>query len=143
MADILFDFPIKADVVTVFACVTTPAGLDEWWTLRSSGEPLLGAEYQLHFGPDYDWRARVTRLVPDDVFELTMTSATPDWLGTRVAVKVTPHGDRTMVSFSHSGWREADEHFRITACCWAMYLRILRRFIEHGERVPYAERLDV
>jgi len=23
-----------------------------------------------------------------------------------------------------------------------MYLRILRRFIEHGERVPYEQRLD-
>jgi hypothetical protein len=23
-----------------------------------------------------------------------------------------------------------------------MYLRILRRWLEHGERVPYAERLD-
>ena len=143
MADILHDFPIKADAATVFAGFTTPAGLDEWWTLRSAGAPQPGGEYALHFGPGYDWRARVTRLVPDEAFELTMTTATTDWLGTRVGVKLVPHGERTMVSFSHSGWADASEHFRITSCCWAMYLRILRRFIEHGERVPYAQRLDV
>ena len=143
MADILLDFPIRADPATVFAGFTTPAGLDEWWTLRSEGVPELGAEYTLYFGPAYDWCARVTRLVPDEAFELTMTTAMPEWLGTRVGVRLTPQGDRTMVSFSHSGWADASEHFRITSCCWAMYLRILRRFIEHGERVPYAQRLDV
>lgn len=37
----------------------------------------------------------------------------------------------------------ANDHFRTSSCCWAQYLRILRRFLEHGERVPYAERLDV
>ena len=26
--------------------------------------------------------------------------------------------------------------------CWAMYLRLLKRFVEAGEVVPYAERLD-
>jgi hypothetical protein len=27
--------------------------------------------------------------------------------------------------------------------CWAMYLLILRRYVEHGEQVAYEERLDV
>jgi hypothetical protein len=27
--------------------------------------------------------------------------------------------------------------------CWAMYLRLLRRNVEAGEVVPYAQRLDV
>jgi hypothetical protein len=27
--------------------------------------------------------------------------------------------------------------------CWAIYLRVLRRWLEHGERVPYEQRLDV
>jgi len=27
--------------------------------------------------------------------------------------------------------------------CWAMYLRILGRHLEHGESVPFEKRLDV
>lgn len=50
---------------------------------------------------------------------------------------------RTLVHFSHRGWRDANTHYRVSNCCWAMYLRILRRNIEHGETVPYEKRLDV
>ncbi len=35
------------------------------------------------------------------------------------------------------------EHYRISCYCWAMYLRILKRYLEHGETVQYARRLDV
>jgi hypothetical protein len=37
----------------------------------------------------------------------------------------------------------SNDHFRISCYCWPMYLRLLRRHIEHGEVVPYADRLDV
>jgi uncharacterized protein YndB with AHSA1/START domain len=38
---------------------------------------------------------------------------------------------------------KADAHYRVSCYCWAMYLRILKRYLEHGETVPYAKRLDV
>src|SRR5712692_8038883 len=39
MADILHQFPIKGSAQRVFDAVSRPAGLDAWWTKRSSGEP--------------------------------------------------------------------------------------------------------
>ena len=60
MADILQDFPIQAAPARVFAGVTEPAHLDQWWTLRSSGRPAVGSIYELDFGPGYAWRAVVT-----------------------------------------------------------------------------------
>jgi hypothetical protein len=50
---------------------------------------------------------------------------------------------RTWVRFHHTGWPDASEHYRTSSHCWALYLRILRRFVEHGETVPYADRLNV
>jgi uncharacterized protein YndB with AHSA1/START domain len=79
MADIQHDFPIKAPIQRVYQAISTPQGLDAWWTQRSSGDAKEGSEFQLWFGPAYDW---------------------------------------------------------------AMYLRILRRFLEHGEVVPYEARLE-
>lgn len=64
MADIFHDFPIRAEAGRVFEAVSTPDGLDRWWTKRSSGEPAEGAEYQLGFGPDHDWLARLRRVAP-------------------------------------------------------------------------------
>jgi uncharacterized protein YndB with AHSA1/START domain len=143
MADILQDFPIAAPAQRVFDAVSTPAGLDEWWTLRSAGEPREGAEYVLFFGDDYDWRARVTRCAAPSEFELEMTRADDDWLGSRVGIRLQPRDTGTWVEFYHSGWPAANEHFRISCHCWAMYLRVLRRFLENGESVPYEERLGV
>jgi uncharacterized protein YndB with AHSA1/START domain len=81
LADILHDFRIDVPPVEVFRAVSHPEGLDRWWTQRSAGEPKEGAEYELCFGPDCAWRAKVTRCVPDSEFELELTRAEEDWVG--------------------------------------------------------------
>lgn len=145
MADILHDFPIAAPPHRVFEAVSSPAGLDQWWTKTSAGNALSGSEYELGFGPEYDWRARVADCKPDRRFELEMTRADADWNGTRVRFELeeTSDGKGTQLRFSHSGWPAANEHYRVSCYCWAMYLRVLRRHIEYGEEVPYERRLDV
>jgi len=143
MPDILNDFPIKAPIADVFRAVTLPQALDEWWTKRSTGTPMLGAEYALWFGPEYDWRARVTKCSPPTVFEIEMVDAGTDWVGTRIGFELAAAAGATQVRFSHLGWPESNEHYRISCHCWPMYLRILRRYLEHGESVPYEQRLDV
>ena len=143
MADVFHDFPIKASLEKVFDAVSTPPGLDQWWTKTSRGEPSEGAEYDLGFGPGYDWRARVTRCVPNTDFELELVHADGDWTGSRVGVHLEERDGKTWVQFWHRGWPSANEHYRISNCCWAMYLRVMRRYLEHGETVPYEDRLDV
>lgn len=142
MADIFHDFPVNASLQRVFEAVSTPAGLDKWWTKRSSGEPREGAEYELWFGPEYDWRAVVSRRVPHTEFELKVTRSDQDWLGTRVGFILNERDGVTQVQFHHSGWPSANDHYRVSCFCWAMYLRLLKRYIEGGEVVPYEERLD-
>ena len=141
MADIFQDFPIKATPARVFEAVSTPSGLDGWWTKRSSGKAAEGEEYQLWFGPRYDWRARVARSVPGALFELEIVRADDDWQGTRVRFHLEPREDATWVQFAHTGWPSANEHYRTSAHCWALYIRILRRRLELGEAVPYEARL--
>ena len=143
MADILHDLPIRASASAVFDMAAVPARLDEWWTLSSDGHPELGATYTLFFGEGYDWRARVTACEPGKCFELELTDAMPDWIGTRVRFELEATGDVTQLRFAHTGWPSATAHYRTSNCCWASYLRILRRHLEHGERVPYDRRLDV
>jgi uncharacterized protein YndB with AHSA1/START domain len=143
MADILQDFPIQAAPQRVFEAVSSPALLDQWWTLRSTGTPTVGANYELDFGPRYQWRATVEQSVPGAAFALRLTLADHDWTGTVVAFELSPARSGTQVRFSHRGWPEVNAHYRTSTHCWALYLRILRRHLEHGESVPYDERLDV
>lgn len=143
MPDILLDVPIKADAEQVFNAFTTPEGLNRWWTKQSQGKPIDGEEYHLHFGPGYDWHAKVTRVTTNSEFDLEMTDADSDWMGTHVGCKLESRDGVTWLRFYHTGWPDANEHYRISCNCWAMYLRILRRYLEHGEVVPYEQRLDV
>jgi uncharacterized protein YndB with AHSA1/START domain len=143
MPDIYSDFPINVPAADVFRVVSTPAGLDQWWTKRSAGTPQVGAEYELSFGPEYDWRARVTACAAPRQFEIEITRAGEDWLGTRVGFDITGQGATSLVRFWHTGWPQSNEHYRVSCYCWPMYLRILRRYLEHGETVPYEQRLEV
>jgi len=143
MSDIFSDLPIRAPQERVYDVVSTPDGLDAWWTKRSAGQRAKGEEFKLWFGPDYDWRATVTKCVPNSEFELQLVHADPDWLGTRVGFLLDCQADLTRVRFYHTGWPAANEHWRVSCYCWPIYLRLLRRHVEHGEFVPYEKRLDV
>ena len=142
MADILQDFPVKASRTKVFEAFSTCRGLDAWWTLDSAGVAEVGSEFALNFGPEYQWRAEVTRFVPGEEIEYTFHVADHDWRSSRVGCRLSQNGDATTVHFYHRGWPEANEHYRISSHCWALYLRLLRRYLECGEIVPYAERLN-
>ena len=143
MPDILHRFQVAAPVSRVFAMFSDPAGLDEWWTLKADGTAEAGAIYRFGFGPGCEWQGLLTACDPDRWIEWEILDADDDWTGTRVGARFTPRDERTTVDFYNSGWRHANEHFRTSSCCWANYLRVLRRFVEHGERVPYARRDDV
>ncbi len=138
---IYHDFPIEAPPERVFAVLQSPEGLDAWWTLESAGTPARGGTYRLGFGPEYDWAAVLKRFEPPRLVEWEMTRADRDWLGTRVGFELDAIPGGTQVRFWHAGWREVNDHFRRSSYCWAMYLRLLRRYIESGQTVPYAGRL--
>jgi uncharacterized protein YndB with AHSA1/START domain len=143
MPDILFSFPISAPPSKVFLAIATPAGLDKWWTSRSKGEAKEGAVYELWFGPEYDWRPTVSKCIVNSDFEFEMSTADSDWTGTRVGFHLEEKQGSTSVDFYHTGWPILNDHYRRSAYCWAMYLRILCRYLEHGETVGYDDRLNV
>jgi uncharacterized protein YndB with AHSA1/START domain len=140
MPDIFHSFRIYGPADRIFEGISTPAGLDVWWTKTSA---VNGAEYDLGFGPGFNWRATVTRSVPSAEFELELTASDADWKGTRVGFEIVPLEKFNEVRFHHTGWQRDTDHYRGSNYCWAMYLRLLKRYVEHGEVVPFEKRLDV
>ncbi len=141
--NIVHYFIINAPLDTVFRAVTTPSGLDTWWTLGCRGRPEIGSLYELDFGNDLVWQAQVVQLVPLKEFALQMTRCHEDWMDTEIAFELTHEKGQAEVRFFHKGWPLSNDHFYISNYCWAMYLRILKRNLEFGEFVPYEERLLV
>ncbi len=142
MEDIYHEFPINASPDRVFEAISTPDGLSAWWTLQAEGVPIAGHIYGLNFGPGYAWRAAVACCQAPNHIEWRFTVADPDWVGTRLRFLLREVNRHTVVSFAHTGWPSVSEHFRVSSFCWAMYLRLLKRYVEQGEVIPYDRRLD-
>jgi len=143
MADILQDFIIRVPAARVYEAVSSAEGLNEWWTRAASGTPVPDARYELDFGPGHVWRAVVTKAEFARAFELRLAEADADWIDTIVGFELEGNDEATRVRFYHLRWRETNQHYRTSCHCWALYLRVLRRHLEHGETVAYERRLDV
>lgn len=142
MPSILHDFIVHATPDRVYSAFVTSEGLDAWWTRLSAGAPNVGNAYAFYFGVGYDWRGRVLRAEPDRLIEWEITVAEDDWIGTRVGAELTRVAGSTRVRFWHEGWKQENDHFRTSSFCWAMYLRLLKRWAELGDVVPYDLRLE-
>jgi len=110
--EICHDVLIDAAPVSVFEMVSTAEGLDRWWTRQATGEPRVGEVFRLFFAPAYDWLAVVTRCHPPSEFELLVTRADGDWIGTRVTFELTRRDTRTLLRFRHAGWPVRSAHWR-------------------------------
>jgi len=144
MADIFHDFVIHASAAAVFETLSSPEGLDKWWTKSSSGKAAPGHQYQLHFGSGYDWRAIVSKFELNAAFELTMTQSDPDWEGTKIGFQLQKaHARSQPVLFYHKGWRSINRQYQVSNFCWAMYLRLAKRWLEKQEEYAFELRLSV
>lgn len=143
MAGIFHDFFIGAPPARVFQSISTPTGLDKWWSKTSAGGGHVGNQLNLGFGPGFEWTAMVSKSVADASYEIVMDQSDSDWNGTIVGFHLEPAPGGTQVAFYHTGWPEENQHFRISSYCWAMLLRILKLNLEKGLEVPYEDRLKV
>lgn len=137
---IYHDLKIYAPISKVFEGVSSPALLNEWWTNDCKGECKIGSEYELRFSQNCVWFARVTKMIQNREFELLMFNSHEDWDDTKIGFHLENIGDVTKLRFYHSDWNNLNEHFRISSYCWAVYLRILKGYLEKGIRIAYDER---
>ena len=75
MYDILHDLIIDAPAAKIFAAITEPIHLNNWWTKEASGIAQVEQEYRLYFSAEYDWYAEVSICEVEHQFELKMTKA--------------------------------------------------------------------
>lgn len=140
MPDICHQFQIKAPISDVCGAISTPEGLDSWWTLSSEGKPAVGEAYRFFFSKQFDWKAEVVRCSENELIEWRFSDAEPDWTGTRLVISLSEKEGLTWIDFRHLEWKSAGDHYRHTSFCWAMYLRLLKRYVERGEVVAYEAR---
>ncbi len=138
--DIHHSFTIEASKQAVFEAVTSPEHLDNWWTLKSSGEPRLNTEYNLNFTDAYNWYCKVSEVKENESFYLKMTKSDADWEPTTFGFHLKEVEKGTLLEFEHRNWQENNHHYRHSSFCWAMLLKGLKDYLEKGTVIPFEER---
>lgn len=142
MADICHSLFVDAPREAVFEAAATPQGMKTWWTDSSDGKPVEGAVYQLLFARGLQWSGLVRRYDAPAEFELEITDADDDWIGTTIEIRLASQLNRTALHFRHrTSWQTDDERFAISNYCWAQYLRAMKRNLETRELIPYEKRI--
>lgn len=140
MFDIHHNVYITSPIDTVFNTIATGEGLEKWWTNRSTGDPILECVYSLYFAPQYDWRAKISLLNHNQNIEWLVTEADDDWMNTRFGFNLIQREQLIVAEFYHTGWKELNEHFKRSSYCWAMYLQLLKTYLETGKVTPFEQR---
>lgn len=134
------DVYIKSTKKKIFAAVSEPNHLNNWWTLKCSGTPNKGAVYKFYFTPEYDWLGEVIKYEADHNFHIKMTKADPDWDPTSFGFDLEKVNDGVRLKFWHTGWPACNHHFRRSSFCWAILLNGLKNYLEKGVVVSFEER---
>ena len=140
MHHIYHDLFVKAASMPIYEAITTPKHLNNWWPLKSSGQPELGTEYSFYFTPEYDWYGEVIKSEPGKAFHIKMTRADEDWNPTSFGFDMEELEGGTQLKFWHKGWPECNHHFRRSSFCWAILLKGLKDYVEKGVIVPFEDR---
>lgn len=141
MHNIYHDIEIKSDPHSILDSITTPKGLNAWWTVKSSGDIKLGNSFQFYFSDDYNWYAQIVQFEENKLVQFQMTDADEDWMHTILTFDIhILEGHKNLLRFSHEGWKNTNAHFRRTSFCWALYLNGLKKYLEEGIIIPYSKR---
>ncbi|MEW4922973.1 SRPBCC domain-containing protein [Algibacter sp. 2305UL17-15] len=138
--NIYHNLVIKVSPEKVFEAVSLPEHLDNWWTLKSSGKPKLGAAYNLNFTDEYDWYCKVSAIEPNSSIHFKMTESDADWNSTTFGFDLEENENGTLVKFSHVNWPRENHHFKHSSFCWAMLLNGLKNYLEKGVVIPFEKR---
>ena len=131
---------IKASAKEVFDGISLPEHLNNWWPLKSSGEPKLETEYNLNFTDAYNWYGKVVEVETNKSLFIKMTDSDLDWNPTTFGFRLEAKENGTYLRFSHTGWINNNDELKHSSFCWAMLLNGLKNYVEKGIIVPFEER---
>jgi len=135
MPDITHVVTIQASPERVYSAVTTAEGIRNWWTHQVHLDSRIGGTGEFRFNQGRTvTQVRVDEAEPPVRVRWTtiFSNAPAGWSGSTIAFDLRREDGATVLSFTHRGFREADERFLRVSAGWAYYLTCLQRYLEKG-----------
>jgi uncharacterized protein YndB with AHSA1/START domain len=126
---------IKTTPEEVYKAITTQEGLANWWAKQTVAKPELGFVNLFSFG-QFQNRMKVTKLIPNNEVEWECIESIKEWVGTYISFVLEDKGEKTLLRFTHGGWKEMTDTFAGCNYDWARFLTSLKSLCETGTGTP-------
>jgi uncharacterized protein YndB with AHSA1/START domain len=141
MDTIATQIDIQAPVRKVIDAITTTTGHQGWWTTdcEVGARPGEKARFRFHGeGHDAEMGFRIDRQ-DDSGIEWTCVDHhnSPEWLETRLRLRVVPAPSGARVELEHSGWRGKTAMFEQCTRGWQHFMGSLKAYLESGVGTPF------
>lgn len=136
MADIRINVVIKATPEKIYNAITTQEGLASWWAKQTIARPETGSVNVFTFGK-FRNEMEVTQLVPNKKVEWKCINSIEEWIGTDISFDMEEKEEKTLLRFTHGGWRAVTDTFAGCTYDWASFIKSLKSLCETGTGTPH------
>lgn len=138
MAELRHFVAVETPVATVWGALVTSEGIAGWWTPDNVMPGEEGAVAEFRFGDRYHDKMRIVRLDPNRRVEWECLEGDREWVGTTLRFDLEETIGKTLVRFTHGGWREETDFFASCNTIWGQYMASLKRYCETGAGTPFS-----
>ena len=135
MLEIRHNVIIKTTPAKVYEAITTQEGLANWWAKQTIAKPEVGFVNIFTFGT-FRNEMKVTILNPNKKVEWKCINSIKEWIDTNILFDLEEKDGRTLLRFTHSGWRAVTDTFAGCNYDWERFMTSLKLFCETGTGTP-------
>jgi uncharacterized protein YndB with AHSA1/START domain len=135
MTAIRHNVVIKATPEKIYEAITTQEGLASWWAKQTNAKPEAGFVNTFTFGT-FQNEMKVTTLEVNKKVEWLCTSSIEEWVDTSISFELEANAEKTLLRFSHSGWKAVTDTFAGCTYDWGRFMTSLKLYCETGTGTP-------
>ena len=121
----------------VYNAISTPEGIQGWWTVDTIIVPEVGGMAEFIFGEKYHNKMEITDLQPDKRVAWHCVEGDQEWIGTDFTFELEGKDDHTLLRFGHNNWKSQTDFFAHCNFQWGRYMISLKKYCETGSGDPF------
>ncbi len=126
---------LKATADKVFDALTTQEGLQNWWAKQTVAKPAIGFVNEFTFGSVKN-EMEITRLTPGREVAWKVLASSDEWVNTTLSFQLETKEDKTILRFTHDGWKSATDFYAECNYAWGKFMTSLKAYCETGTGTP-------
>jgi uncharacterized protein YndB with AHSA1/START domain len=135
MIDIKHKLVIKAAPEVVYNAITTQQGLESWWAKKTIAKPEIGFVNVFTFGTIRN-EMEIKELTQNKRVEWNITVSIDEWVRTTILFELEEKEGKTILRFTHAGWRVATDLYAECTYDWGRFMTSLKSYCETGTGTP-------